>query len=1312
MTALRRRLRRLRFALVAAVAGSIIVVAVVVGLARLALPWLAHNPERVADWLSARLGRSVAVGHVSGLWTRAGPRLVIDDLVIGRGPAGEAPLELARAELALNLYAPFQRNRAWNEFRLVGLDLALERGDNGIWQIVGIDTSGSGSGSMGALGAVVLVDLELAVRDKSRGIDLAFAVPELRVVNLGDTTRVLGRIGLAGSTSPLFSLVADIDLPAKAGRGWLGGRDLDLAEVAAGHSVRGLEVPAGRGDIELWGEWSAGRVDDVRARFDLRETTLAAVTTVALDDALAVAPRVLFERLAFLARWQRNGEDWTLDVADGAVTRRGVANEGARLRVERSGAGDRHYRVHASGIELEPLGSLAMLAPDVPPRVRAWLYEANPQGRVEAAGLDWRTANDFSIDLALARFAAQDARAIPGIDALDARLRGDAAALLLEIPQQATTIDFPQVFRAPFAWTRFGGDIVAMRDGESWRVQTAQLAIEAVDYAIDLRGGVVFEGDGSKPVLDLHAFVPGAEVIAAKRFWPIPPMSARTVEWLDRALTGGRVASGRAMFRGDLDDWPFREPRGRFEARADLAGLKLDYLPDWPGGEELDLVARFINRGMHAEVTGGRSQAIVVDAVEATIADFGEAILDLRIEGHGTGAAMLDYLRASPVGKSHAKQLDGLVIGGQGATTIDLVVPLKDNAALSLDGTVALRNADLRQSTWDIAFAGATGDVKFTRGGVVAPELAVIHEGRPARLGIAIGAAAADPANAFEASLHAVLPVASVFARASQLAPAFASFPGEAPWAITLAIGNSEGDAPSPARLRIDSTLEGIGIDLPAPLGKPAATAMPFSLALDIPPVGAPFEAMLGDVVRVRGRLPGVVEPLAARLDFGAGGDGPVPAAGVVVGGRVAAFDLGGWISLLGTGSQSGTSLVGLDLEVGDLLLGGRHFPATRFAVMPAAKATTIRFSGASIEGEVHLPATDLARAGITAQLQRLHWPEPVPGEVEAPGVLSGVAPSSIPPLHLWVGELRMGSANLGEARFESWPTAEGMHIDRLETESPDIGMRASGSWNGSATDNRSHLDIDMTSQNLGGMLDALGFAGFIDGGQTLAHIDATWPGAPGAFALANVTGTLEISVDKGRILDVDPGAGGRLFGLLSLREIPRRLSLDFSDLFKSGMTFTAINGTFELRDGNAYTEDLTISSPAAEIGISGRTGLRDKDYDQQMVVTPRAGVTLPVVGALAGGPVGAAAGLVMQGLIGKQINQAARSRYQVEGSWEKPQIRLLGRDKPGAAAKPQPEPVQPPVGQPAPDAAPEPESGPGPDPDPAPPTPPEPAID
>jgi uncharacterized protein YhdP len=195
-------------------------------------------------------------------------------------------------------------------------------------------------------------------------------------------------------------------------------------------------------------------------------------------------------------------------------------------------------------------------------------------------------------------------------------------------------------------------------------------------------------------------------------------------------------------------------------------------------------------------------------------------------------------------------------------------------------------------------------------------------------------------------------------------------------------------------------------------------------------------------------------------------------------------------------------------------------------------------------------------------------------------------------------------------------------------------------------------------------MMDALGFPGLIDGGQTTADIDAIWPGPPSAFALAKLeTGAITLKVAEGRIRDVEPGAG-RFFGLFSLSEIPRRLSLDFSDFFRSGLSFNSITGIFGLDKGNAYTSNLLIKSPAADIAISGRTGLRARDYEQEMVVTPHTGATLPIVGAIAAGPVGAAAGLVLQGVLGRPMGKAMGSRYRVSGSWDKPQITLIGGEK------------------------------------------------
>jgi uncharacterized protein YhdP len=279
----------------------------------------------------------------------------------------------------------------------------------------------------------------------------------------------------------------------------------------------------------------------------------------------------------------------------------------------------------------------------------------------------------------------------------------------------------------------------------------------------------------------------------------------------------------------------------------------------------------------------------------------------------------------------------------------------------------------------------------------------------------------------------------------------------------------------------------------------------------------------------------------------------------------------------------------------------------------------------------------------------------------------AGVAPASLPPLHLQVSDMRLGKAKLGEARLETWPTDEGMHIDQLRAQSKNVQITASGDWNGDEKRSRTHLTMDFASEDVARMLDALGFVGIFQGGRTSAKLDAVWPGGPSALALANMDGTLKVDVANGRILEVQPGVG-RLFSLVSVTELPRRLALDFGDVVGKGFGFDSITGDFRFANGDASTQNLKIRGPAAEITITGRTGLKTHDYDQEVLVVPHLGSSLPIVGAIAGGPVGAAAGLAVQGILGHGLNRAAGKRYHVTGTWEKPIFTPIEKGTPPAA--------------------------------------------
>jgi uncharacterized protein YhdP len=196
-------------------------------------------------------------------------------------------------------------------------------------------------------------------------------------------------------------------------------------------------------------------------------------------------------------------------------------------------------------------------------------------------------------------------------------------------------------------------------------------------------------------------------------------------------------------------------------------------------------------------------------------------------------------------------------------------------------------------------------------------------------------------------------------------------------------------------------------------------------------------------------------------------------------------------------------------------------------------------------------------------------------------------------------------------------------------------------------------------------MLQTFGYEGStIRKGETDLLINADWEGTPMQFSLEKLNGTISMHIGKGQLLDVDPAAG-RLFGLLSIQALPRRLTLDFRDLFGKGMAFDRMEGNFDVTNGDAYTNDLYMQGPAVEVAVSGRTGLSQKDYDQRVTVTPRVTGNLPVAGALFG-PVGLGIGAIfylageMFESVRSNIDNLLRYQYTITGSWNDPVVERI----------------------------------------------------
>jgi uncharacterized protein YhdP len=328
--------------------------------------------------------------------------------------------------------------------------------------------------------------------------------------------------------------------------------------------------------------------------------------------------------------------------------------------------------------------------------------------------------------------------------------------------------------------------------------------------------------------------------------------------------------------------------------------------------------------------------------------------------------------------------------------------------------------------------------------------------------------------------------------------------------------------------------------------------------------------------------------------------------------------------------------------------------------VVPAANGTAVTVAGPSLAGALLVPDAD--SAAIAGRFERVHW-RAANGKAGAASEAPDVDPAKLPPLTFDIAELRIGDARLGSARVRTQPVAAGLRIEQLQVRAPKQRIDVGGDWLGRGAGARTRMQVTVDSDDFGALLAGFGFGGQLDGGAGSAKFDAGWAGSPAAFKLAALEGTLALDAKDGRLVEIEPGAG-RVLGLLSVAQLPKRLTLDFRDFFAKGFAFNRIDGHVRVAGGSARSDDLRIDGPAAQIRIRGAADLRAQTFDQTIEVLPKAGNLLTVAGAIAGGPVGAAIGAAANAVLNKPLRELAAKTYRVTGPWKDPKVEVLKREQ------------------------------------------------
>ena len=164
----------------------------------------------------------------------------------------------------------------------------------------------------------------------------------------------------------------------------------------------------------------------------------------------------------------------------------------------------------------------------------------------------------------------------------------------------------------------------------------------------------------------------------------------------------------------------------------------------------------------------------------------------------------------------------------------------------------------------------------------------------------------------------------------------------------------------------------------------------------------------------------------------------------------------------------------------------------------------------------------------------------------------------------------------------------------------------------------------------------------------------------------------MNLALEAGQFLKVDPGAG-RLLGVLSMQALPRRLALDFRDVFQEGFAFDNITGDVQLEPGLARTNNLRMRGVQAAVLMEGSADLERETQDLSVLVVPEINAgTASLVYAVINPAVGLGT-FLGQWLLRGTLAEAGTREFRASGPWTDPVVtpveRRAGAEPASAAA-------------------------------------------
>ncbi len=1292
------------------------------------------NAQQFVPWLeqasSRALGLPVHIGSVQSRWQGLLPTLTLRDLVID--DAHDRPaLRLASVQALPSWKSLPRMQLSFEQLAIRGADLHITREDADHLDIGGIRidlrATAGGAGQRFAdwlfsQDQVLVQDSDITWVDKTHdALPLHLRHVQLDLRNTLLRHRAALQAQAPGAGGKLLQLRADMHQPwfdRHPGNfaEWHGQLWADLPRVDLDQLSHWVKLPAqlggGSGALRAW--LQVGR--------DYKPQSLTVVAALGelvaqLDPAL---PPLQLRSLSGRLQWRRLTHGWQLDLAGLRVTDSdGLLLAPPQLQWSQQQAPGAPQRgsLSVGPFDLQALDAFARHVP-LPAVWRARLLALQPHGHVDHVSLNWQGAwggaqalpARYSLQASFSGLgwnspappphttqAAADAlrqaglpSELPGIDGLDLTLDANQDGGNARLRMGSGSVALPTLFEDPrlpvqaldarLSWSRGGNG--------QWDLQGSRIQLDTPDASGTVNLHYTTQADGPG-LLDLDAHLTRADARAVPRYLPLT-LDHATRDYLRSAIAGGSSSDVRFVVRGPLARFPFEQPgsgvfrvdarirdgvfnavprqllpKGRQATSADVAANAV-----WPEFRDIDGSVTFTSRGISARGITARVGSASLQGVQLQLADYRRPVLEARGEVRAQAGEALRYLRHSPLDAALAHALTRSSASGPLRLDLALTLPLQHLADARVRGRLQFLGDHVEYLPALPPLDGVRGQVDFTQQGFRMSLDADAFAGAALQLR---GGLAPGKGLSLQAQGQAAMASLRELPQMRAWRPLLARLHGSS--AFTVSVDAAPGQANPRVELR--SRLDGLGIDLPPPLGKAAQASEALRVSVDS--AGAPAEQWqldLGGDLRAQGTLLDDGNGSAPRWQQAAIALGPQaalahPDSGVQANVDLPVLDVDAWRQALASpsaGSAQGSSpnswMPGLlSLRVAHLTVANRRFDDVVLGATRTGSTWQANLHSSQLDGSVtwRMGAGD-APGSVSARLSHMELPQSADSDVER---LLDEQPRSLPAIDLQArnvvihghhfDSLQLRADNRGRGSARQW------QLDNVRLSSGDAVLTAIGNWSptasGAAAPHRMSLGFRLDIANAGSLLARLGKPGLLKGGKGVMEGTVSWLGSPLSLNYPTLSGQFNLNLGQGQFLKADQGIS-KLLGVLSLQSLPQRLMFNFRDIFSQGFAFDKVGADVQLQNGVATTNNFRMTGLSATVFIDGSADLARETQDLYVVVVPdiNAG-TASLAYALINPAIGL--GTFIAQLIAREpLMKALTYGYHITGTWTQPEVR------------------------------------------------------